>query len=96
MARIHRPSRNVMQSGIHRSDLWCIEFEPSRSQYKDSLMGWVGSKDTAQQVRLQFQNKEDAVSYAKAHGITYVILPDQTVRKKPKSYSENFSKNRGL
>ncbi|WP_241760035.1 ETC complex I subunit [Anaplasma marginale] len=96
VAKIHRPARNVMQSGAYGRNFWCMEFEPSCSRYRDSLMGWVGSKDTAQQVRLHFPNKEDAISYAKARGILYVVLQDQATRKKPKSYSENFFKNREL
>ena len=59
-------------------------------------MGWVGSRDTAQQVRLRFPTKEDAISYARARGISYVVLPDQVTRKKPKSYSEIFLRNREL
>nr|WP_233497168.1 ETC complex I subunit [Anaplasma ovis] len=96
VARIYRPARNVMQSGAYGRSFWCIEFEPSCSLYRDSLMGWVGSRDTAQQVRLRFPNKEGAISYAKARGILYVVLPDQATRKKPKSYSENFLRDREL
>ncbi|WP_241759961.1 NADH dehydrogenase ubiquinone Fe-S protein 4 [Anaplasma marginale] len=70
-----------MQSGAYGRNFWCMEFEPSCSRYRDSLMGWVGSKDTAQQVRLHFPNKEDAISYAKARGILYVVLQDQATRK---------------
>lgn len=85
-----------MQSGTYGSDVWLMEFEPSCSLYRDSLMGWVGSRDTAQQIKLRFSSREAAISYAETRGISYVVLPEQATRKQPKSYSENFLRNREL
>ena len=85
-----------MQSGVFRNNLWYVEFEPSDSQYIEPLMGWTGTEETKQQVRLCFESKEAAIAYVEAKEIPYVVLQDHTVKKVPKSYAENFLKNRGL
>ncbi|CEG21090.1 ETC complex I subunit [Anaplasma phagocytophilum] len=95
-ALVHRPAKNAMQSGTFRGDLWYVEFEPSRSQYVEGLMGWTGSEETLQQVRMCFESKEDAVAYVEAHGIPYILLQDATASRVPKSYATNFLRKRGL
>ncbi|MGN7661858.1 MAG: NADH dehydrogenase ubiquinone Fe-S protein 4 [Anaplasma sp.] len=96
VARVYRPSRSVVQSGVSRNQFWYVEFPSPCSQYRDSLMGWTGSKNTTPQVRLRFPNRKEATSYVKTHGIPYVVLQEQVARRRPKSYSENFLRNRGL
>ncbi|MDB1135587.1 ETC complex I subunit [Candidatus Anaplasma sp. TIGMIC] len=95
-AVVHRPAKNAMQSGSYRGDLWYVDFEPSNTQYVESLMGWVGSSDTSQQVRLSFNTKEEAISYVQDKGIPYIVLRDNVSKKVPKSYASNFLRNRGL
>ncbi|MFV9839014.1 MAG: ETC complex I subunit [Aaplasma endosymbiont of Hyalomma asiaticum] len=95
-AVVRRPAKNAMQSGVYRGDLWYVEFEPSHSQYIEPLMGWTGSEETAQQVRLSFKTREEALAYVESRGIPYVILPGYTTKKIPKSYASNFLRNRGL
>ena len=85
-----------MQSGVFRGDLWYVEFEPSSSQYIEPLMGWTGSEDTSQQVRLSFRTREEALAYVESKGLPYVVLPSHGTRKIPKSYASNFLRNRGL
>ena len=53
-------------------------------------MGWIGSTDTLEQVRLTFETKEDAVAYAKKHGIDCGVQEPQKRRWRPKSYADNF------
>ena len=96
-AVVRRPAKNAMQSGVFRGDLWYVEFEPSSSQYIEPLMGWTGSEETYQQVRLSFKTREEALAYVESRGIPYVILPGYTAKKVvPKSYASNFLRNRGL
>jgi hypothetical protein len=80
-ARIFRPSRDATQSGLARTKQW--------------LMGWNGSSDMMQQVRLEFDTEEEAVAYAKREGIAYrVEQPAKPAARKGLSYSDNFKFNR--
>jgi hypothetical protein len=57
-------------------------------------MGWTGSDDMRQQIKLMFDSKEEAVAYAKAQGIPYdVEMPPARVTK-PKLYADNFRADR--
>ncbi|MBS0563631.1 MAG: ETC complex I subunit [Proteobacteria bacterium] len=95
-ARIYQPARTAMQSGTARTELWVLEFAPTEEREVDPLMGWTGSGDTQSQVRLQFETREAAETYAREQGIDYsVTLPH--VRKpniRPRGYGENFATDR--
>ena len=97
-ARIYQPPRNAMQSGTARSRGWVLEFPPASEREIDPLMGWTSSEDTQSQVRLRFDTREQAEAYAKAHGITAVVLPPQNrgVNVRPRGYGENFATDRRL
>ena len=53
-ARIYQRPKNAMQSGKALTDQWILEFAPSEAKKPDPLMGWAGSGDTREQVRLTF------------------------------------------
>jgi hypothetical protein len=89
-ARIFQPPKNAMQSGRAGTNEWVLEFERSSPQRPDPLMGWIGSSDTQQQVRLSFQTREEAVGYAEKNGITYDLELPQPRRIRPKAYADNF------
>nr|WP_272899044.1 ETC complex I subunit [Anaplasma platys] len=93
---VRRPAKNVMQSGTFRNNMWYVEFEPSSSQYIEPLMGWTGTEETSQQVRLCFGSKDEAIAYVEAKKIPYVVLKDHTSKRIQKSYAENFLRNRSL
>lgn len=96
-ARIFRPTKNAMQSGrAGNMALWVLEFEPSDAKKVDSLMGWSGSADTRNQLRLRFESKEDAVAYADRNGLSYSVVEPQDRAIKPKNYADNFAYNRVL
>jgi hypothetical protein len=89
-ARIYRPARNAMQSGKARTKQWLLEYEPETPRTIDPLMGWTSSKDMRQQLSLEFDTSEEAVAYAKAHGIPYQLFEPHLPTPKPKAYSDNF------
>jgi hypothetical protein len=89
-ARIYQPPKNAMQSGRAGTHHWVLEFEPAAPRRADPLMGWIGSADTQTQVRLFFENREEAVAYAEKNGIDYVVELPQERRIKPKAYADNF------
>jgi len=95
-ARIYRPARNAMQSGMARTKQWVLEYGQGESRGLDPLMGWTGSGDTQAQVRLRFATREAAEAYARDNGIE-VTVTEPKARKaviRPRGYGENFATER--
>ncbi len=95
-ARIYRPARNAMQSGMARTKAWILDFAPSETRVQDPLMGWTGSGDTQTQVRLRFATQAEAEAYAKAQGLDYVVQEpkERAANIRMMGYGENFATNR--
>ena len=89
-ARIFKPARTAMQSGSAQTKDWTLEFDPASAREIDPLMGWVSSGDTATQVRLTFETKEEAIAYATRNGLAYTVADPAPHRRQNKSYSDNF------
>ena len=90
-AKIYRPSKSAMQSGIKKFDKWIIEFltdDPG----KNPLMGWESSTDTYTELILEFKSKDLAVKYAEKNNINYEILESKQRKVTKKSYADNFTK----
>ncbi len=89
--RIYQPTKTAMQSGKARTKKWRMAFDESSPKFVEPLMGWVGMRDTTQQIDLYFDTKEEAIAYADKKGFSYrVTLPKGRVLA-PKSYADNFS-----
>ncbi|MFZ3582297.1 ETC complex I subunit [Loktanella sp. DJP18] len=95
-ARIYRPAKTAMSSGTAKSRLWLLDFVNDSAREIDPLMGWTSSTDTQSQVRLTFASKEEAVAYAKDHGIDAVVTEPQTrsANVRAGGYGENFATTR--
>ena len=93
-ARIYRPSRTTTQSGLARSKLWVLEFEPAAPLQIDPLMGWTSSSDMTSEVRLNFATKEEAIAYAVKNGLSYRVEDLKPTPRKILSYSDNFKTTR--
>ncbi|HUF85746.1 MAG TPA: ETC complex I subunit [Thermohalobaculum sp.] len=95
-ARIYQQPKNAMQSGMANTRLWILEYTPSQPRRIDPLMGWTGSGDMQRQLRLRFHSKEDAVDYARRHGIACVVEQPKPRRAnvRPMGYGGNFAYNR--
>ena len=91
-ARIYKPTKTTMQSGNRNTKNWLLEFDTLNTGI-DPLMGWVSSKDTMSQVKLEFSTKEQAISFAKKNNINYYIIEPQKRKILKKSYAGNFLKN---
>jgi len=96
VARILRPAKTAMSSGIARTKSWILEFETATRRQADPLMGWIGAEDTLNQVRLKFDTLEEAKTYAEKHGLTYSIEEPHARTIKPKAYADNFRSDRIL
>jgi hypothetical protein len=90
VARIFKPSKTAMQSGRGRTKEWELQFEPSAAREIEPLMGWTSSADTQSQVRLSFETKEEAVTYAERNGIPYRVEEPAPRKLVKKSYADNF------
>ena len=93
-ARIYKPAKTAMQSGKGKTRDWVLEHIADAPRTRDPLMGWTGSADTRQQIRLKFDSKDAAIAYAKRHGLAYRVEVEKTSVRQKKSYSENFKYGR--
>jgi NADH dehydrogenase len=85
-ARIYRPAKTAMQSGVAKTHDWVLEYAPEQGKTIEPLMGWTGSGDT----------REAAEDYARRHGIPYQVSTPK--ERKPiiraKGYGANFATER--
>ncbi|HEY2178639.1 MAG TPA: ETC complex I subunit [Caulobacteraceae bacterium] len=91
LARIFRPAKTAMQSGRANTQLWELVFEPASARIADPLMGWTQSTDMNGQVRLRFASQDEAVDYARRHGIPFEVAPEPKIKRIIKTYADNFA-----
>ena len=89
-AKIYKPSKTAMQSGIKKFDKWIIEFITDDPGI-NPLMGWESSTDTYSELKLEFENKDLAVEYAKKNKLDYEIIEPKVRKIVTKSYADNFT-----
>jgi len=90
-AKIYKPTKSVMQSGMRNTKNWLLEFDTLNTGI-NPLMGWETSKDTMSEVKLEFSTKEQAISYAQKNNILYNVIEPQKRKIIKQSYSDNFLK----
>ena len=95
-ARIYRPAKTAMSSGMAKTHQWVLEFAPASAREVDPLMGWTSSSDTQAQVKLRFDTKDAAVEYARENDIDFDVQEPKTRKAniRPGGYGENFATNR--
>lgn len=71
--RITKPQPSVTQSGRANCRHWMVTFEPRSRPFIEPLMGWTGSSDTLQQVRLKFSSLDRAIDFAEKQGWDYTV-----------------------
>ncbi len=91
VARIYKPARNAMQSGTAKTKLWVLDYEPEIPRQVEPLMGYTSSADMKSQLRLRFENKEEAIAYAEKHGIAYQVQEPKEPTRRRIAYADNFS-----
>ena len=90
-AKIYKPSKTAMQSGLKKFDKWIIEFI-TEDPGKNPLMGWESSSDTYSELKLEFKSKDLAIDYAKKNNILFEVIEPQKRKITKKSYADNFIK----
>ena len=90
-AKIYKPSKTAMQSGLKKFDKWIIEFITEKPGI-NPLMGWESSTDTSSELKLEFSSKELAIEYAKKNKINFELIEPKIRKIVKKSYADNFTK----
>ena len=90
-AKIYKPTKTAMQSGIIKLDKWIIEFITKKTGI-NPLMGWESSTDTLSELKLEFSTKELAIEYAKKNSIEFELIEPKERKVIKKSYADNFTK----
>ena len=90
-AKIYKPSKTAMQSGLKKFDKWILEYFSDKPGI-NPLMGWESSKDTYSELKLEFSTKELAIDYAKKNNINFELIEPQKRKIIKKSYADNFIK----
>jgi len=90
-AKIFKPTKTATQSGKGNTKNWLLKFDTLNTDI-DPLMGWVSSKDTMSEVKLEFSTKDAAINYAKKNNINYSVIEPQKRKLIKKSYTDNFLK----
>jgi hypothetical protein len=89
-ARIYKPAKTAMQSGLARTKEWLLEHEAATAREIDPLMGWTSSADTRTQIKLEFDTKDEAIAYAERNGIPYRLEEPNPRGLVRKAYADNF------
>ena len=90
-AKIYKPSKTAMQSGLKKFDKWIIEYITDNPGI-NPLMGWESSTDTYGELKLEFSTKELAIEYAKKNNIDFEVIEPNNRKITLKSYADNFTK----
>lgn len=89
-ARIYRPAKTAMQSGRGKAQHWILEFERGLVA-PETLMGWQSTADTASQVRLTFDTRDEAIAFARRNNIPHQVSEPREPRRIVRAYSDNFA-----
>ena len=90
-AKIYKPSKTVMQSGLKKYNKWVLEYITMQTGI-NPLMGWESSTDTLNELKLEFSTKELAIAYANKNKIEFEIIVPKERKIIKKSYADNFTK----
>jgi len=91
LAKIFRPAKNAMQSGKAATRKWRLEFVAAAAPRTEALMGWTSSADPNGQVRIDFDTKEQAIEFARAHAIPHQVIERPDPARIPRAYGDNFA-----
>jgi len=90
-ARIYSPAKTAMQSGKGKTGRWLLEFDRTAAKSVEPLMGYTSSGETRSQVKLFFESKDEAVSYAQKYGLPFRVVEPKGAKRRRVAYADNFS-----
>ena len=97
-ARIYQRPKNAMQSGKALTDQWILEFVPAEAKKPDPLMGWAGSGDTREQVKLSFPSQDAAIAYCEAQGFDFELTaaPERKLKFPSQEAAVAYAEKHGI
>lgn len=94
IARIYSPAKTAMQSGRRNTGVWILQYEPLQAKMLEPLMGYTATSDMNNQIKIQFNRKEEAVAFARKNAIPYRVEEIHRPIRRAVSYSDNFRSDR--
>jgi hypothetical protein len=88
--RLSCPAPSPTSSAPRLRERWVLEFELTRRQEPDRLMGWIGGSDPLAQVRLEFPSREAALAYVDRYDLACEVSEPRRRCIVPMPYAENF------
>tara|TARA_B100000035_G_C20535148_1_gene351384 strand:+ start:196 stop:492 length:297 start_codon:yes stop_codon:yes gene_type:complete len=89
---IFQPSKSAMQSGMGKSDKWCLSNLIANESFINSIFCWTGSSNSEKNLTLFFDTLESAVKYAESKNLNFEVIKPIKRKIIKKSYSKNFIK----
>ena len=80
--------------GLRVVDAGLAVDEPEQPLAVEPLMGWTSSGDMKQQLRLQFDTKDEAITYCQRNGIAFEVFESVPSKRQRMAYSDNFAYTR--
>uniref|UniRef100_A0A7S0SXQ8 NADH dehydrogenase [ubiquinone] iron-sulfur protein 4, mitochondrial n=1 Tax=Chromulina nebulosa TaxID=96789 RepID=A0A7S0SXQ8_9STRA len=80
------------QQGVRIAHQWQITWLPT-ARWSNPLMGWTSTSDTMANVKLYFDNREEAIAFAERNAWNYEVKAPTTltiVQPGTNKYSDNF------
>ena len=93
-AKIYRPAKTAMQSGKAKTHRWVLEYDQETPRTIDPIMGYTSSSDMKQQIKLSFETKEEAITYAERNSIAFRVIEPHEPKRRRMAYSDNFRYDR--
>jgi hypothetical protein len=87
---IYQPRKSAMTQGMFNLGKWKIRFQTFDDKYSYDLMNWTGAENMHSELDLEFDTKEDAISFVNKKHWKFNIeeIHEKLVLKK--SYADNF------
>ena len=89
---IFQPSKSAMQSGLGKSEKWCLSNSAANESFINSVFCWTGSSNSEKNLTLFFDTLESAVRYAESKSFKFDVIEPKKRKVIKKSYSRNFIK----
>jgi hypothetical protein len=91
IVKIYKDYQTPTQSGIANINQWILEFISTDDRFQEQIMGWTGSSNMyPSEVKLRFEDKNQAVKFAKKNKLEFFIQEYAEGEKTIKSYVNNY------
>ena len=93
IVKIYKDYKMPTQSGSANINEWILEFMSVDDRFQEQIMGWTGSENMyPNEVKLRFEDKNQAITFAKKNKLDFFIKEPIEVKQTIKSYIDNYLK----